>query len=272
MADARSAEKLIYVFDKNGYTFVTGIADRGQGAGEIANMGFIGVNESGNIFDVIDHGKQKVFAYSMDSVLANPSYMPEVKMTMNKIQFPENYQYLSDTLLMGVMIKPDGNSGFNHTVAKISGNTGNITPATAYKHPGIDRKRVCFAASPEHDRYVECYHYHDLMTVYNLDGDFMYNIYGRKWDDRMTNKYGYYVKAVFCRNRIVALFADGKDRYSSTESDYPTQFLVFDTDGDYIQTLETGYPIVDFCYDRDNHRIIMHLDDEMQFARLDLTL
>jgi hypothetical protein len=41
-------------------------------------------------------------------------------------------------------------------------------------------------------------------------------------------------------------------------------------EGDYIQTLETGYNISDFCYDKDNNRIIMSLDAEVQFAYLDL--
>jgi hypothetical protein len=53
-------------------------------------------------------------------------------------------------------------------------------------------------------------------------------------------------------------------------NDFATKFFIFDVSGNYIQTLETGYKILDFCYDKENNRIIMGLDDEMQFAYLDL--
>jgi hypothetical protein len=269
IADARTINKLIYIFDKKNYRYIANVVDKGQGAGEIVNMGFIGVNNSDNVFDVIDHGKQKIFTYSMDSVLSNPLYEPEVKMTMNRIQFPKNYQYVNDTLLIGIMIEPTGNSGFNHVVARINNNTGEIMPMR-YKHPEIEKKRVCLAVSAEHGIYVEGYCYHDLMTVYNLNGEPVYNIYGRKWDNRTTNQFGYYEKIAFCNDKIVASYSDGKNRYSNSENSYPTQFLIFNTEGNYIRTLETGYAILDFCYDVDNHRIIMHVDSEFQFVYLDL--
>jgi hypothetical protein len=232
-------------------------------------MGFVGVNEADNIFYVTDHGKQKIFSYSLDSILTNPSYMPEVKMVMDMVSFPDKYQYINDMLFAGVVIEPTGNLGYNHSVAKINTHTGEIS-RMPYKHPEIERKRVCFAMSAKHGIQVECYHYHDLMTVCSLNGDLKYNIYGRKWNDRVTNKFGYYENVVFCNDKIVVSYFDGKDRYSSSESGYPTQFLVFDTKGDYIRTLETGYSILDFCYDKENNRIIMSLDAEIQFAYLDL--
>lgn len=40
--------------------------------------------------------------------------------------------------------------------------------------------------------------------------------------------------------------------------------------GDYLKTLVVGRPVNYFCYDKDNNRIIMNLDDEIQFAYLDL--
>jgi hypothetical protein len=265
----RSIDGQIYIFDKKKFNYIANTAYRGQGPGDITTMGFIGVNEVGNIFYVTDHGKQRIFSYNLDSVLTNPLYMPEVKMVMNKTSFPDKYQYINDTLFMGVITEPTGNSGYNHSVAKINTNTGKIS-RMPYKHPDIERKRVCFAMSVEHGIQVECYHYHDLMTICNLDGDLKYNIYGRKWNDKVTNKFGYYGNVVFCDDKIVVSYSDGKDRYSNSESGYPTQFLVFNTEGNYIRTLETGYSILDFCYDKDNNRIIMSLDAEIQFAYLDL--
>lgn len=40
--------------------------------------------------------------------------------------------------------------------------------------------------------------------------------------------------------------------------------------GNYIKTLNVGCNIGIFCYDPEYNRIIMELDDEIQFAYLDL--
>ena len=50
----------------------------------------------------------------------------------------------------------------------------------------------------------------------------------------------------------------------------PTRFFVFGLNGDYLKTLDVGFQIVSFCYDKDCDRIIMNLDDEIQFGYLDL--
>jgi hypothetical protein len=142
-----------------------------------------------------------------------------------------------------------------------------------YEHPAIEKKRTFFAASPELGIYVECYFHHDLMTICSLNGELKYNIYGPNWDSRKSNKISYYTKAVFCRNKLFMLYTGGEwlvDRGKGMETIRSTKFLVFDMNGDYIRTLETGYQIVDFCYDSENNRILMSMNDEIQFAYLEL--
>jgi hypothetical protein len=269
ISDYHSYNELIHIFDLNNFNYISSTAYKGQGPGEIANLGHIEAGKNRRFY-VTDHGKQRIFDYDLDSVLTNPLYMPDVKMTLNAEFFPSRYRYINDTLSVGLVIKPIGNSNFSQSVAKINFSTGEIEPMP-YNHPAIERKRVCFAVSTEHDICVECYLYHDLMTIYSLDGNLKYNIYGGKWNDRMTNRFDYYEKVVFCNDKIVASFSEGKEQYTNIENRHPTQFLVFNTDGDYIRTLETEYPILDFCYDRDNNRIIMSLDAEIQFACLELS-
>lgn len=72
----------------------------------------------------------------------------------------------------------------------------------------------------------------------------------------------------FCDNKIVVCYS-GEKGFRDGKSTYPTKFMVFDLEGNYLKTLETGYPIIRFCYDKENERLIMSLDNEMQFAYLD---
>ena len=69
IGDYKSQDKLIHIFDKNNFEYITSTAPKGNGPGEITNMGYIAVNESERIFYVSDHGNQKIFSYNFDSVL-----------------------------------------------------------------------------------------------------------------------------------------------------------------------------------------------------------
>jgi hypothetical protein len=210
----------------------------------------------------------KVFGYQLDSVLRNPrGYLPQEKANLAEGRFPAYYHYISDTLSVGSVVEPVGNSDFKQAAGKWNMLTGSIE-AMPYEHPEVKKPRIDVAASPEHGLYATCYLYHDLMTICTLDGELKYNIYGPKWDTEVTNRYMYYAQVHFCGDKIIASYGDGIER--KPPGTYATQFLVFDLDGNYLQTLETGYKTISFCHDKENNRLILTLNDEPQAASLNL--
>ena len=273
ISDIRSSDKLIHVFDKNNFNYVTSIGNRGEGPDEITNMGFIGIDEAKRVLYVSDHGKQKIFCYNIDSVIMDSFYIPWVKMRMNAKQFPSEYQFINDSLCIGRVIEPIGNSNFKPSVAKWNMETGEIE-FMKYEHPGIEKKRIVCTASKENELYAEFYSNYDLITICNFDGELICNIYGPGWGDRKTTRTDYFSDGVFCDDKIFALYSGGdsfiQDKSGKIKSALPTKFLVFNLNGDYLKTLETGYRISSFCYDKKNNRLILNLDDMIQFAFLDL--
>jgi hypothetical protein len=164
-------------------------------------------------------------------------------------------------------IEPIGNSDFNEIVAKFNMNTGEITPMK-YVHPELKKNVVALAVSLEDSIYVTCSQKYDVMTICKLNGDLKYNIYGPNWNGGQRDKLHHYSSVVFCNNKILASYS-GRDW--NTDEYIPTQIFVFTAAGDYIQTLETGYHIMNYCYDKANNRIIMNLiEADIQFAYLDL--
>lgn len=266
IGDFESPDKLIHLFDKNNFSYLTSTTYQGQGPGEITIMGHIGIDEANRRFFVSDHGKLCIYNYDLDSVLTNPSYMPTVKMKLNERLFPDKYLYINDTLCIGRVIEPIGNADFKPFVAKWNMATGEIKKMP-YEHSGLKKKRIISAISMEHGIYIECYAHYDLLTICSLDGDLKYNIYGPKWNSEITQTSHFGLGIAICDNKIFALYSGGDHR---TDAYYPTKFLVFNIDGNYLQTLETGYKISNFCYDKENNRIIMVMNDDMQFAYLDL--
>ncbi|GAB1358812.1 hypothetical protein MASR1M31_05910 [Porphyromonadaceae bacterium] len=196
----------------------------------------------------------------------NPDYTPEVVSSLEATQFPIDFHYINDTLSIGLIMVPTGNIGFNLKTAKWNMKTGEIS-RMLYTHPDIERKRVCMAVSEKNGIYVECYKHHDLLSICSLDGELKHNVYYTKnWDTKTSNHIDYFKDVVFCKDKIVASYMK-RDHMNGGE---PTAFLVFDLEGNYLMTIETGYEIGDFCYDKENDRIIMRLNSEIQFAYLEL--
>ncbi|GHV63162.1 hypothetical protein FACS1894195_5380 [Bacteroidia bacterium] len=258
--DLDSQDTLVHFINKNNFKYVNSAIRRGQGPGEITYLYHIGIDEAKRIFYVSDYGKQMIFSYNLDSVLANQPYMPKEKMNMKGRPFPISYQYFNDTLCIGRFI----DTAFKETVAKWNMTTGEMVPMK-YEHPEIEDKIAYIASSLEHGIYVECYQNYDLMSICSLNGELKYNLYGPTWTSRKSRE-SYFLHVEFCGDKIFALYYSKED----TNAELPSKFLVFNTSGDHIQTLETGYEMYRFCYDKDNNRIIMSMDDDFQFAYLDL--
>jgi hypothetical protein len=271
--DLTSPEEQIYLFDKNSFKYLRGTAKKGQGPNEIANIGFIGIDEDHGKLYVADNAKLRILSYDLDSLLADPEYTPSVKLNMKENAIPNEYEYFNDTLCLSEIIEPIGYSDFKPYVGKWNMSTGEIV-RMKYEHPGIKKKRIQLVASREHGIYLECYSGHDLMSICNLNGELKYNVYGPQWDPEYSNRLHYYCHTVFCGDKILALYS-GKNRWNQDPargvvSNWGTQFLVFDLEGNCLKTLDAGYKVRHFCYDKENNRILMSLDDDIQFAYLDL--
>jgi hypothetical protein len=264
--DAKSYDTLIHIFDKKTFKHIRGVGLHGPGPDEITNMGRIVPDDKNRIFHVSDLGKNKIFAYEMDSVVTNPNYKPTLLCTINDSQFPDDYVYISDTLAIARVIKILPNEPFQQTLAYWNMKTGSMTPMS-YSHPEIERKRVRFNASQEKDVIVEAYSHHDLITVCDFEGNLKCNIYGPRWDNSTSNKMNYFETVHFYKD-MIAIAYSGKDNFSK---DYlPTCIMFFDLKGNYLKTLDVEYKFQDFCVDEDNDRLIFAFSDEIQFGYLDL--
>lgn len=262
--DSKSIDCQIYLFDKRNFRYLAATAPLGEGPNEITNIGHIASDVKRRRFYVNDHGKQKIFSYDLDSVLVNPDYVPQVKMSMNIANFPSEYEYISDTLCIGRTIAPISVSDYVPSISRWNMLTGEMKPIS-YDHPDVKQKRFTCAASAKYGVALQLYTYDDLMTIVDFNGQLKCNVYGPQWDTSGRNHY--YEGAVFCKGgKILASFSGG-----DYDREYePTKLLAFDINGDYIKTLEVGYRIFNMCYDEELNRLYLNFDDEIQFGYLDL--
>lgn len=266
IADARSVDTLVHVFNKNDFRHLVSFGIFGEGPEEISNLGFPVIDKGKHHIHVPDWGKYKIFVYPLDSVLHCSSDFSPHKISIDSRQFPDLYVPVDDTLCIARVIAKVKGSPFQQSLAYWNIRTGEILKVL-YSHPEIERKRASFAVSKEKDLIVEAYNHHDLLTICDFSGNLKYNVYGPHWDNRTSNRMYYYGDVCIYKDYILAEYS-GRENFS--DDWWPDSFLVFDLDGNYIKTLKVGYAIEDFCVDEENNRIIMCLWNGYQFAYLDL--
>lgn len=274
VGDGRGYDKLIHLFNKNTFQHLTSTTTLGQGPKEITRLGEICPNEEKREFYIFDSGKQRLHHFDLDSLLDYPNYTFATKAKLHSKIYPLSCYYITDTFSIVKMLDfSKGGKGASETCGSWNMATGVFT--AGYKHPIAQKGRLMtaayeFAGSKEDSIYVMCSRFHDLMTICNLDGTLRCNVYGPNWNEDMprTRTYHYNMDVEIGGNKIFALYS-GKELRPPKEG-YPTQILIFDVEGNYLKTLETGYQILKLCYDKEHHRLILFSYDEIQFCYLNL--
>lgn len=268
LTDPQSEDNQVLIFDKKNFSYITGFGHPGEGPDEITSLGELITDEKHRCLHVTDYGKMQLFGYNLDSILLNSNCLPECKIEINRITTPVMFSYVDDTLCYACSMTAEPGKHFQESLVTWNMETGDMRPLIS-GHPEVERQRIRYTVSLENDLIAVSYDHHDLLATYDLKGNLKHYIYGPDWNNATSNAMIYYYGSiVICNNRIIVGYS-GK-RNPDVGQIHITNLLVFDLDGNYIKTLKVDYNIVLFCYDSEYNRIIMVLDDEIQFAYLDL--
>jgi len=268
LIDLQSRDNLIYLFDNKDFSYVTGMGHQGEGPDEITSLGEIVCDELNNRIFAADYGKMKISEYNLDSVLLNSDCLPQYKYDINSTTIPIMLSYANDTLCYACCITAEPGKHYQQSLVKWNMKSG-TTNQLISGHPEIERKRIRYAISQENNLIAVSYDHHDLLALYDLQGNLKNYIYGPDWDNSTSNRMIYYYgNIIICNDRIIVGYSGNQN--PATGNIVVPQLIVYDLDGNYIKTLKVDYNIVLFCYDPKYNRIIMALEDEIQFAYLDL--
>ena len=254
----------IHLIDKNDFRYLTSTAPVGQGPGEITSLGEILTNEAGSELYVQDYARYQFFTYNIDSVLTNPEYKPALKWNLDRDIFPITLQMLNDTLSIGVIGMPTSPSEIHIQTGFWNMETNEIRLLDNL-YPEDNHVRYDMAASSQDNLIVEAHWYKNLVVLRSFDGTEICRITGP------TEEHSdYYRRPVFAEDKLFILY-QGLGRKEQQENKYfPVKIVAFDLKGNYIRTFDTGYNISSWCYDKDNHRFLFSINDDIQFGYLDL--
>lgn len=260
--DGRPVDKILYVFDNSNFKLLGATGKMGQGPGEVLSSGSVLWNGGKREMYMPDYGSFKIYGYSMDSVLVNPNYMPFEKSRMHTDMYPSDIIYVNDTLSYCRVIKPTSFHTFDQYTGKWNLLTGDVE-TFQYRYPNLEKYRYSVAMSSEQDIIVEANSMYDLITILDLDGNLKHNIHGPNWEARADGN-DHFTNVAIYGKYIIAPYDGESSKWQSTVCH------VFDTDGNYVKTLNVGYVISGLCVDNEYHRLIFCFNDDIQLGYLDL--
>ena len=267
--DYQTKDYFIHILKLDDFSFVKSILPKGHGKGEIVQINGTFTDSPNHTFYVQDLGR-RVFKLNIDSVINCENYQPICihnwgnnpkihALECSMVQYP---------LTIANTMEPTGASGFNQSIVSYNLESGEICKFD-YNHPKATTKRIEVIASKDYNVCAALYHNRDLITLYDLDGNVLKNIYGPDWknDDDAHGLY-YFASAVMAEDRIFALHA-GTD-YNNDSA--PQKIIVFDLYGNYLKTMdmESHRLGTSICYDCKYKRIFFSTDEhEIAYIQLE---
>jgi len=269
LLELNATDKGIHLFDKNTFKYLTSTGKLGKGPGEIGSYGYIMPDGKNRRFHMMDYGKKDVLLeFSLDSILNFSDYQPhQICGEQHYSFFMLDYAFINDSVALGMAGEVINSNSFLTVMAQLNIHRNELTKF-GYQHPAAanENKSVSkFAVSQDNGVYVRCHMNCDLLTIGNLSGDLMCNVYGPGWNVNAKMDNVYYTGVSFVNNYIIASYVGDKsfayDEYQRPRTNWPTKFKIFELNGRYIETVEIGHEFQNFCVDEANNRVIIYFED-----------
>ena len=261
---ASKTSKCIHILDKNTFRHIISTGLMGRGPGEISVPGNIGIDRDNKILWVPDFGNKVIWKFPLDSVLKNEDYLPSENIKISDELFIDRFDILNDSIFIGKAVRYLDDNSYITIMSKLN-IRNNVVQEFGYANPRIedDKAISLFALSIADNIYVNSYFKYDLITICNLEGKLLYNVYGPEGLNNDGNKKSYYFGIEIADGKIFASYINDLavvNDGNRPKGNSPSKLLIFNTRGDYLFTIETGDKFSYFCVDEDNNRIIAYFD------------
>ena len=267
----QSIDTIVSVFDAKSLRWEGNIAKSGPGPDEIISPGTVVYDNERDDMIIFDYGQLKVKAFNVDSALKQEYYSPHVIQHIPSGQFPSRYVRVNDSIGFARMItlpkNPKKNRGYTQSLCRYNLSTGEMKEfSTADRQEGL---MTLFGINPELKLLVECAINNDLLTIYDFDGNKLKEIPGPEYNnDEIDKQKIYFRQVVVTQDNILALYSGSDDRKINA---YGRYIQVYDIDGNYIKTLDSGKLISSMDYDKNTGRLLMRFNDpDIQLGYVDL--
>ena len=269
--DIYSGDRGIYILNKETLELIQQTGKIGKGPGEIGRYGTIFTDVKKNRFYVADFGKNKIWKYSLDSIVADPSYFPQEQFSFRIMpgMWPLDFIVRNDSLYFL--------SNLDYFMAKVH-NKDSIEFVGKYKDEiiGYNNKEISkvnnarITVDEDQLKYAFAFMYADVVTITgdNFNPDIINYGKGKSSSGKDVFKdICYYVLLKSDDKYLYAGYMNKPmlqfdSKYGNHKTNYPQTIRIFNWAGKPIVELKCNDPFSDFYIDRDNNRVILYLTNK----------
>ncbi|MBP5366783.1 MAG: hypothetical protein J6Y82_12835 [Bacteroidales bacterium] len=262
IGDYLNDENAFCLFDGDNYKYIKSFGRVGQGPNEIVSLASFAWNKYSQEFCLIDEEGPNVYACNLDSIVSNPDYTITEKYKTFRGRMPSEFFFVDDTTAYCVAYllldeyTADRATGIWHTL------TGEID-CMQYVRPDVPKRHFVIAVSPADDLYAECHFLCDFISIFDMKGNLIRNIFGPDWG---TDDLDCFCSAIYTKDYLVTAY----NGVNYKERKPVQRCVIFSKTGDYVATLNLGYATDGMCYDEKYNRLIFTFNDEIQLGYLNL--
>lgn len=261
---ASKTPRCIHLFEKNTFRHVASSGLLGRGPGEITEPGNIGVDRQNRVLWVPDFGQKVIWKFPLDSILENEDFMPTESLKLSDDLFIDRFEILNDSIFIGKAVQFINSNSYTTIMSKLN-IRNNVIQEFGYANPQLedDKSSSQFALSIANNIYVNSYFKYDLLTICDLEGNLLYNVYGPEGVKNDGNNKSFYFGIEIADGKIFASYINDLavvNDGTRLKGNIPSKILIFNTQGDYLLTIETEDKFSYFCVDEDNNRIIAYFE------------
>lgn len=258
--------KGIHIYDKNTLKYLASTGIQGEGPGEITRYGEIAVTQKENEIWVPDLAKIKIYKYDIDSVIIDDTYLPGISKSFSYDFFLSRFKFITEDRAIGAGVEALSTNTFRTSLGSWNLNSGQVIKF-GYEHPKLkgERTNAYFDYSYQDQIMALAHVNHDILSIFNSQGDILFNILGPNEFDNQNRKLEFFGPVHIGKNYIFTRYLGDKgvklDDDLSPKSVQASKFLMFDFEGKLIKIIETGHEIRYFAVDEDQKRIIAYYLD-----------
>lgn len=203
-------DKFLHVYDIRSFEHLAYIGKISKGPNEVINQGYINTHIDSSSFWLWDADRGVQWQYHLDSMLANPNYLPSELVNLDHLMPICRFAMTDDSTFLSMDFIPTSTSTFRTDMVRFNTNSGEVA-RYGYQHEELSdqHSNSLFAMSLKEEVYVQAHVNCQLLSIINADGTLKCDVVGDDYSDDIHDNRDYFDKVIIIGNLIVVKYNGG---------------------------------------------------------------
>ncbi len=276
----REKEKDLYLFSRK-FRLIASTGKKGRGPGELMNPFFSIPSLDRKSFYIMDQARNKIFIYSLDSILKNEQYVPhdfvklpsEYPVIVNFKPYTSNLFSFLNQFDKGILISFFDKKG---NIQKNMDIPNNVDIYKNINYKGYSLLSL-YSFSPDRDKLLLAYRFQNAIYILDKNGDILKKNEEGLQDIQDPNQQnifetfykvyvdGKYIFMLYLNDRIFKEQENGKP-----EINFPRTLFIYDWELNHVAKIKFDMPVTSLAIDHKMNKFITWNPEKGTFVLYDI--